>query len=217
MLLQGASGTGKSALIAEFARTHPLLFALGCSCLGELVTALESSVGLDREEFKMPARVHRLSACLPEIARPVVIDNVARVPPRVAHLVRFLMLRQPVWLIVRSTDPPNIGHVWPYLFLFKPIEVPPFSLAETLAFLAGADFAGDRRELLAAAQRLHRFSAGHPATLTALVTELRCRTYDLDSSEGLRLLALNARITAVTACIWRNPARVRAKPHGADP
>ena len=217
VLLQGPPGAGKSALITVFARTHPLLFALGCSCLGELVTALEPSIGLDRGELKMPARVHRLSARLPELGRPIVIDNVARVPPRVAHLVRFLMLRQPVWLIVRSTDPLNLGHVWPYLFLFKSIEVPPFSLAETRGFLDVVDFFGDRSELLAAAQRLHRLSAGNPATLTALVSELRCRTYDLDSSEGLRLLVLHARITAVSACVNRNPARVPAHPHGVIP
>jgi len=122
----------------------------------------------------MPARVHRLAARLPQIERPIVIDNVARVPSRVAHLVRFLMLRQPVWLLVRSTDPLELGHVWPYLFLFKRVDVPPFSLAETQAFLAAVDFAGDRRELLAAALRLHRLSTGHPATLAALVAELRC-------------------------------------------
>ncbi len=197
VLLQGASGEGKSALIAEFARLHPLLFALGCSCLGELVTALEPSVGLDRGELKMPARVHRLSARLPELGRPIVIDNVARVPPRVAHLVRFLMLRQPVWLVVRSTDPLSVGHVWPYLFLFKRLDVLPFSLAETQAFLGAVDFFGDRRELLAAARRLYRLCAGHPATLTALMTELRRRTYDLRTGEGLRLLALHARITLV--------------------
>ena len=197
VLLFGPSGVGKSLVIAELIRTHPVLFARDCGCLGDLLASLEPAAGLDPGELKMPARVHRLAARLPQIARPIVIDNVSRVPPRVAHLVRFLMLRQPVWLIVRSTDPLDLGHVWPYLFLFKHVEVPPFSLAETRAFLAAVDFPGNRRELLAAALRLHRLSAGHPATLAALVTELRCRTYDLRTSEGLRLLALHARITFV--------------------
>jgi DNA polymerase III delta prime subunit len=197
VLLLGPPGVGKSLVIAELLRTHPVLFAQDCGCLGDLLASLEPAAGLDPGELKMPARVHRLAARLPELVRPIVIDNVARVPPRVAHLFRFLMLRQPVWLVVRSTDPLNLGHVWPYLFLFKHVDVPPFSLAETQAFLAAVDFAGDRRELLAAALRLHRLAAGHPATLAALVTELRCRTYDLRTSEGLRLLALHARITFV--------------------
>jgi hypothetical protein len=197
VLLVGTAGVGKTMLISELIRTHPVLLAPGCGCLGELMTALEPAAGLDRGELKMPARVHRLAGGLPQIARPIVIDNVARVPPRVAHLLRFLMLRQPVWLIVRSTDPIDLGHVWPYLFLFKHVEVPPFSPAETQAFLAAVDFSGDRRELLTAALRLHRLSAGHPGTLAALVAELRCRTYDLRTAEGLRLLALHARITLV--------------------
>jgi DNA polymerase III delta prime subunit len=153
VLLLGPPGVGKSLVIAELLRTHPVLFAQDCGCLGDLLASLEPAAGLDPGELKMPARVHRLAARLPELVRPIVIDNVARVPP--------------------------------------------FSLAETQAFLAAVDFAGDRRELLAAALRLHRLAAGHPATLAALVTELRCRTYDLRTSEGLRLLALHARITFV--------------------
>ncbi len=201
VLLLGPRGVGKSLVLAELIRTHPVLFAPGCGCLGDLLTALEPAAGLDRGELKLPARVHRLAARLPQIARPLVIDNVARVPPRVAHLLRFLILRQPVWLMVRSTDPLELGHVWPYLFLFKHVEVPPFSLTETRAFLAAVDFPGDRRELLAAALRLHRLSAGHPATLAALVGELRCRSYDLRTAEGLRLLALHARITSLAASL----------------
>ncbi len=201
VLLTGPPGAGKSLVVAELIRTHPVLFAPRCNCLGDLLAALEPAAGLDRGELKLPARVHRLGAHLPQIGRPIVIDNVARVPPRVAHLLRFLMLRQPVWLVVRSTDPLDLGHVWPYLFLFKHVEVPPFSLAETRAFLAAVDFPGDRRELLAAALRLHRLSAGHPATLAALVAELRCRAYDLRTTEGLRLLALHARITSLSAAL----------------
>ena len=197
VLLLGPAGAGKSMLIAELMRTHPMLLAPRCGCLGDLLGALEPAAGLDRGEFKLAARVHRLARRLPKIGRPVVLDNVARVPPRVAHLVRYLLVRQPVWLLARSTQPLEIGHVWPFLFLFERVDLPPFSLAETQAFLATADFPDDRAELLASALRLHRLAAGHPATLAALLTELRCRTYDLTSFEGLRLLALHARITWV--------------------
>ncbi|HUJ42527.1 MAG TPA: AAA family ATPase [Opitutaceae bacterium] len=197
VLLLGPSGAGKSMLLAEFARTHPLLFAPRCNCLGELLAALEPAAGLDRDNLRLAARVHRLATRLPRIGRPIVIDNAARVPPRVAHLLRALMLRQPVWLVTRSTQPLEIGHVWPYLFFFRRVELPPFSFAETQAFLAAADLPGDRAELLASALRLHRLAAGHPATLAALVDELRARNHDLQTTKGLRLLALHARITGV--------------------
>jgi hypothetical protein len=197
VLLFGPPGAGKSALIQEFIRTHPVLFAPRCNCLGQLLSALEPAAGLDRGEFKLAARVHRLAARLPQIGRPIVIDNVARVPPRVAHLLRALMLRQPVWLIVRSAHPLDLGHVWPYLFLFTRVDLPPFSLAETRAFLSAAPFDGQRSELLATTLRLHRLSAGHPGTLSALAEELRVRTYDLRAAQGLQLLALHARITGV--------------------
>jgi hypothetical protein len=216
LLLFGPPGVGKSRLMAELVRTHPVLFAPRCNCLGELLAALEPAAGLDRGELNLPARVHRLAARLPRIGRPLVIDHVARVPPRVAHLLRFLMLRQPVWLIVRSTDPLDLGHVWPYLFLFKRVDVPPFSPAETQAFLAAVDFPGDRRGLPATALRLHRLSAGHPATLVALVAELRCRTYELRTAEGLRLLALHARITQVETQLAA-PGRPISSPDGSPP
>jgi hypothetical protein len=178
-------------------RTHPVLLAPRCGCLSDLLGALEPAAGLDRGDLRLAARVHRLARRLPQIGRPVILDNVAHVPPRVAHLVRYLLVRQPVWLLARSTQPLEIGHVWPYLFFFKRIDLPPFSLDETRAFLSAAPFNGNRSELIATTLRLHRLAAGHPATLAALVAELRCRTYDLHSAEGLRLLALHARITRV--------------------
>lgn len=198
VLLTGAPGTGKTRLMMEFIRGHPVLFAQRCHCLGEFLASLEPAAGLERDGLKLAARVHRLAARLPQIRRPIVIDDVARVPPRVAHLIRALMRRQPVWMLARSVQPIDVGHVWPFLFLCKRLDLSPFSFAETRAFLASAPFDGDRRELAASALRLHRLCAGHPATLKALVDELGARTYDLGSAEGLRLLALHARITGVT-------------------
>ncbi len=199
VLLVGPKGVGKSMLIAELTRTFPMLYVPRCGCLGDLLAALEPAAGLEAGDLKHPTRVHRLAAGLPKLGRPLLLDNVGRVPPRVAHFIRHALIRQPVWLIARSVQPLDIGHVWPYLFHFKRIDVPPFSPAETRAFLAAAGYAGNRAELLASTRRLHRLAAGHPGTLAALLAELRVRTYDLRSVEGLRLLALHARITDVEA------------------
>jgi len=201
VLLHAPAGTGKTMLIAELARTHRLVVAPACHCLGSLLETLEPAAGLAPDGLRMAARVHRLASRLPEIRQPIVVDNVARVPPRVAHLLRVLMLRQPVWFLARSLGPLDLGHVWPYLFLFERIDLPPFSLEETRAFLSGVDVPGSRRELLQSALRLHRLAAGHPGTLAALASEIGRRTYDLRTLEGLRLLALHARISVVQAQI----------------
>jgi len=199
LLLHGAAGTGKSRLIAEFARTHPLLYVPRCNCLGELLAALEPPAGLDRGELTLAARVHRLAARLPPIGRPIVVDHVGRVPSRVAHLLRVLMLRQPVWLLVRSLHPLDLGHVWPYLYLFERIDLPPFSPDETRAYLRTAPIDGSRSALLAFTLRLHRLSAGRPGTLSALVAESGRRHYDLHTAAGRRRLVLHVRISAVQA------------------
>ena len=209
VLLFGPAGVGKSMLLAEFAKTHPLLFAPHCSCLGEMLASLESTAGLNGDELKISTRVHLLAAHLPKIGRPIVLDHVARVPPRVAHFARYMLIRQPVWLVARSTQPLEIGHVWPFLFHFVRVDVPPFSPEETRAFLLAVDFAGDRNRLLASARQLHRLAAGHPGTLAALVAELRRRFYDLDTAEGLRLLALHARITDVEQRLATDEPRLR--------
>jgi hypothetical protein len=199
VLLVGPAGVGKSRIVAEITRQFPMLLAPRCGCLGDFLGDLEPQARLDVGELKLAARVHRLAAELPKTRRALVLENVRRVPPRVAHLVRVLLSRQPVWLVTRSVMPLDLGHVWPYLFFFQRVDVPPFTADETHAFLAAVEFAGDRGELLASARRLHRLSAGHPGTLAALVAELRGRTYDLRTAEGLRLLALHARISLVEA------------------
>jgi hypothetical protein len=197
VLLVGPKGVGKSMIVAEVLRSFPMLLAPRCGCLGDFLADLEPQAKLKRGELKLAARVHRLAAELPKTGRALLLENVGRVPPRVAHLVRTLLIRQPVWFVTRSLMPLDLGHVWPYLFFFQRVDVPPFSLNETRAFLAAVEFEGDRAGLLAAGLRLHRLSAGHPGTLTSLVAELRTRAYDLRTLEGLRLLALHARISLV--------------------
>ncbi|MEO6995824.1 MAG: hypothetical protein ABI273_19620 [Lacunisphaera sp.] len=199
VLLFGQTGVGKTALMGKLEQGFPVLYAPRCRYLGELIDVLEPQAKLEKGELKLAARVHRLIAQLPRLGRPLVLDHVARVPPKVAHLVRVLLAEMPVWLLTRSVLPLDIGHLWPYLFMFKRIDVPPFSLEETRSFLRAAPFSGDRNVLLAATLRLHRLSAGHPATLIALIEELRQRTYDLTTMDGLHLLALHARITYVEA------------------
>jgi len=199
ILLVGPSGAGKTMLVAKLSKTCPIFYAPSCRCLGDFLDALEPQAKLERGDLNLAPRVHRLVASLPKFGRTLVIDNVVRVPPKVAHLVRALMGTMPVWLIGRSSLPQEYGHVWPYLFAFKRIDLKPFSFNETRAFLAAAPFAGDREELLAASLRLHRLSAGHPAMLAAIVDELHRRTYDIKTMEGLHVLALHARITRVEA------------------
>lgn len=199
VLLVGPAGVGKSLILGEVARAFPMIVAQRSGCLGDLLAEVEPQLNLEPGELKLAARVHRLAAELPKSGRILVLENVRRVPPRVAHLIRVLLLRQRVWFVVRSTAPLDLGHVWPYLFMFQRVDVPPFTADETRAFLSVVEFERDRDELLRAALRLHRLAAGHPGTLAALLAELRRRAYDLRTAEGLRLLALHARISLVEA------------------
>lgn len=199
VLLVGPPGVGKSALLSKLSKEHPFLLAPRSGCLGDILNALEPRARLDPGNLKIAPRIHRLAARLPALGLPLALDNVHHVPPKVAHFVRFMLVRQPVWLVASSIQPIDIGHVWPFLFHFKCITVPPFTLGETRAFLASVDFPCNRPVLLASSTRLHRLAAGHPGTLAALVDELRRRNYDLRSAAGLRLLAVHARITRVEA------------------
>ncbi len=207
VLLLGRRGTGKSRIIAEMARDHPLLVVPHCDCLGRVMDAIESLAGLERGELKMAARVQRAIACLAKTEKPVVFENVARVPPKVAHFIRILLAQQPVWLVARSTQAADIGHVWPFLFFFKQVEVPSFAPRESLALLATVDLPGEREDLLGAAPRLHRLAAGHPATLAALIAEMQKRRHDLRSAEGIRILATHARITETEAAMNNKDSR----------
>lgn len=198
VVLTGPVGSGKTSVLDTLARQYPFLVAPRSVSMGDLLQALEPATRLAPDDTLTRAeRVHRLAEKLGEHGLPLLLDNVQRVPPRVAHFIRYLLPHQPVWIVARSTLAADIGHVWPYLFHFTPLAIPPFSAEETEAFLRTVDFSGDRAPLVKAARRLHRISAGHPATLAALVAELRIRTYDLQTAEGLRLLALHARITRV--------------------
>jgi hypothetical protein len=190
---------GKTRVLDEILREHPMVFVPASGCLGDVVAAVEPALGLERGDLRLAPRVHRTLAALARQGRPVVFDNVRRVPPKVAHFIRVLMSRQPVWLVARSALPMQLGHVWPYLFLYEKIEVPPFTPAESRAFLAAVPYAGAREELTDAASRLHRLAAGHPATLRALVTEMHAHRHDLSTAEGLRLLATHTRISEVEA------------------
>lgn len=64
---------------------------------GSLASLAARSVSDLRRRKATPGHHCSMSASVvPRLGRALVLENIRRVPPRVAHLVRFLIVRQPI-------------------------------------------------------------------------------------------------------------------------
>lgn len=195
VLVIGAPGIGKTALLRRMRQEFPLLLCEETSSLRRICDCLERELGWTHRKLNVIERKNRLLAHLGVRGEVVVFDHVALTVPRIARFMAAVAERVPVWIGCRSALAHDIGRVWEYLARFERIELTSLSPAETRELIVASADAGhiqpDAREHCA---ELHRMSQGNPRLLEQLLVELAARKYHMNDTVGLDLLALDRRI-----------------------
>ncbi len=195
VLILGAEGIGKSALVAHLRETLPFFLCAPSKALGEICGNLESELNSSAPPSPLVQRKNRLLKILAETGRTVVFDGVGWTTPKISSFLESAMERAPIWICCRSDEPWDIGHVWPLLVRFKRVEVKPFYLSETRMLVAAAVREGFvSRDTLNAISPLHRRASGNPKVLRALLDELARSRCDLSKPRSLARLDLARRI-----------------------
>jgi hypothetical protein len=200
LLIVGAAGIGKTALVRHAQQYCPLLLCEDTSSLRKICEALERQLGWTHRHMNVVERKNRLLPYLARRGQLVVLDAVSATPPRVARFIASLIERVPVWVACRSAQPKEIGAVWEYLYRFERIELLPLLITETGALLRSATRT-DRMPALSRnhVSKLHRLAKGNPRILEELLIELGSRQYRLDESFDWKLLELDRRIHSVAS------------------
>jgi hypothetical protein len=198
VLIVGAEGIGKTALLRQVNQSCPILLCEESSSLRRICDSLECQLGWADYKLNVVERKNRLLIYLERRGEPVAFDQVALIPPRVARFIGHLGDHIPVWIACRSDQRKEIGRVWEYLYRFTRIELLPLTRIETSALIENAVARGniqaDAREHSA---YLHQLSKGVPRVLEDLLMELATRKYKIDTSFGRHLLDIDRRIREI--------------------
>ncbi len=195
VLILGAPGVGKTALVEHVGRRWPLLIASRSTCLGQICDELEAPLGLAAVGLRLLDRKKRLRQALATTGKTVVFDGLGWTTPKLASFLESLLERGPVWLCSRSEHPWDVGHFWRLLVKFEKVELQPFRLMETQGWVEASVQAGALpSEALNIVEWLHHRSGGNPLILRELFSELATGQYDLGNRHDLRLLDLDRRI-----------------------
>ncbi len=195
VLILGAEGMGKSALIAHLRQSLHLRICPASERLSEIYEALERELGLEAGELHLIQRKNRVLKSLKGTKRAVVFDGASWTTPKLGSFIENVSERVPVWLCVRSEHPWDVGRIWPLLVRFEHVELKPFHPVESRTLVEAA-IQGSRvpEKTLDVVDWLHRRSAGNPKILCELLTEIAHGHYDLSNSHALRRLDLDRRI-----------------------
>ena len=195
VLILGAEGIGKSALIAHLRQPLRLRICAASERLSEICDALEREVGLEAGKLRLIQRKNRVLKLLKGTKRAVVFDGASWTTPKLGSFIENVSERVPVWLCVRSEHPWDVGRIWPLLVRFEHVELKPFHPAESRMLIEAAIHSGQVPEkTLGVFDWLHRRSAGNPKILCELLTEISHGHYDLSNPHALRRLDLDRRI-----------------------
>jgi ABC-type molybdenum transport system ATPase subunit/photorepair protein PhrA len=85
VLITGAAGIGKTALLQQALTQFPLLLCNETSSLGRICENFERQFGWSQRKMDVIERKNRLLLYLAHRAVPVALDSVTLTPPRVAR------------------------------------------------------------------------------------------------------------------------------------
>ena len=195
VLILGAEGIGKSALVAHLRQQLRLRVCPASERLSEICDALERDLGLAAGELHLIQRKNRVLDSLKGTKRAVVFDGASWTTPKLGSFIENVSERVPVWLCVRSEHPWDVGRIWPLLVRFEHVELKPFHPGESLLLVESAVRGGKVPEdTLNIVGWLHRQAAASPKILCELLEEIARGHYDLSNSHALRRLNLDRRI-----------------------
>lgn len=196
VLLLGAEGIGKSALVAQLREPLGLWICPRSEHLGEICESLERELALEAGDLLLLKRKNRILQTLKgRKAVTIVFDGAGWTTPKLGTFMENVSACAPVWLCARSEHPWDIGRIWPLLVRFEHIELQPFHPQETQTLVVAA--IREKmipEETLGIADWLHRRSKGNPKIIGALLTEIGRGHHDLSNPHSLRLLDLDRRI-----------------------
>lgn len=92
----GPAGIGKTAVLRHLNQSYPMLFCETTSSLRRICDNLELQLGWTHYKRDVVERKNRLLSYLQRREEPVVFDQVALTPPRVARFIAHLLDRIPV-------------------------------------------------------------------------------------------------------------------------
>jgi len=200
VIIVGPPGIGKTALLRHLNQSYSMLLCETTSSLRRICDNLELQLGWTHYKRNVVERKNRLLSYLQRRDEPVVFDQVALTPPRVARFMAHLLDRIPVWIACRSDQRREIGRIWEYLHIFTRVEVPPLTRDETSALIESSVAQGHiQTDARSHVVYLHQLSKGIPRALEELLIELASRKYNIDSSFGRHLLELDWRIHEIPA------------------
>ena len=137
VLLVGAEGMGKTALIENLRLSLPLLVCWQSGSFQAIARSLnQSSVPVPGRRI-LPRQSELLSV-LTKVKMPVVFDGLPWTNLKLSSFFECVGQRTPVWISCRSADVWDFGLYQPFLWKFARVELKPFCLSETRALVEAA-------------------------------------------------------------------------------
>jgi len=186
LVVCGAEGAGKSALVQEAIRDWP--GAVYCADSATLKTACESLLTALKLTVSVADNIARKRAILRATAGKkcvFVFDHVGWVSPKLLSFLENIHDAHPMIIVTRSLAWKEIGHLKLILYDFDTLELPPLShdaMLELSRARLGVRESSFERDLM-------RLAHGNPGRLVALCEQARLGDYN-----SAQLLDLDQRI-----------------------